>query len=76
MRQRGGAALGICIMEGREAYISILNYYILKYIIIIYNIIDQVAAVSILPMPRCRTAALPRMTQIGVCSCFDRHFNI
>ena len=29
VRQRGGAALSIFIMEGREAYISILNYYIL-----------------------------------------------
>ena len=35
VRQRGGAALGICIMEGRDAYI----YFKLLYIIIYNNYI-------------------------------------
>ena len=29
VRQRGGAALGMCVVERNEVYISILNYYIL-----------------------------------------------
>ena len=59
MRQCGSAAFGFCIVHS-EAYLSILNYYILQYIIIIYNIIVLGAAEYDFVMPRCRTAALPR----------------